>query len=110
MNLCHHEIERAFEHGLEDSGCRESFCQERSEDFSEYVHENFKEIVVDFHGHLHPAVILDDDEFPWDLFDAFLWKVLKQEKRDILVRAYCESNWEGYKDFVSEFVGQLGEY
>ena len=111
MKLNQYEIERAYEEGLEDSGRREEFCKDREADFFDYVWEHFKDIVKEFESNLHPNVLLDDDvDTQDDLFGMYLWHVLDGRKLAILCRSFCESNWEEYKDFVSEFVNQLDEF
>ena len=105
MKLTADQIEHAFEEGLDCRYRREAFCEENAPEFAEYVQENFKNIIKEFEEHLHPNdVTMDLDAFEWTLFEMFLWKVLDGAKFDILARAFCESNWDRYKDFVSEAV------
>jgi hypothetical protein len=76
-------------------------------DFAVFVGENFQDVVDLFKYQLHPEQILRWPHDPdmlgecWDLFDTFLWTVLDEGRRRIIVRSFVEANWRKYEEWAS---------
>ena len=75
------------------------------DDFSEYVAGHFPSIMGLFRKHLHPEnSVLNNDELVDDnqeLFDTFLWTVLDEARRKVLVEAFTEAHWDDYQEYVT---------
>ena len=108
MNLTAYQKESYFESGLESKSLREEFCEKNLVEFTEYVQENFKDIINDFKTYLHPESVSEDlAAFEWTLFEIFLLVVLDRDRFDVLARAFCESNWSRFRNFISDEVDSM---
>lgn len=87
--------------------------EDDAQKFEEYCFENFWNVLrVDFESLLHPESIdkedpLGDNELAWSLF---LWLVLSEERRNILVEAFIDSNRDDFERWVADQPEEEPEY
>lgn len=98
------ERHRLYENAVNDIHVMREYVELDPDRFVDYVHDHFKEEVERFKEGLYPTIIVDEDSFPWDQFEEHLFKKLGEERLNVLIEAYCESNWRRFSDWVADGV------
>lgn len=74
------------------------------DDFNLYAEENFPDVVEMFKAKHQPFKCAPGDEISdnYSLWHDFIWSVLDDERLEIILRSFAESNWDSYEEFVGE--------